>query len=63
MIRLSEYNEKVMGNSMKSLIKEGLKCRILAQKSDTDMIWSVEKNGFKKIVWIHEGVAVAGIDE
>lgn len=53
---------QVVEHNFKSMKSAGIKFKVVAQKSDVDMIWEVEKSGVKKLVWIHEGKMVAGIN-
>lgn len=61
-MRLSNYNMAVVESALKGLKAKGIKFKVVAQKSDVDMIFEIVFQGVKKLVWIHEGVAVAGIN-
>ena len=59
---ISEYNMKVVENNFKGLKNAGVKFKVVKQLSQVDMIWEVVKDGIKKLVFIHEGKVVAGIN-
>jgi hypothetical protein len=61
-LKMSNYNMEVVESNFKSMRSAGIKFKVVAQKSDVDMIWEVEKAGIKKLVFIHEGKMVAGIN-
>ena len=61
-MRISEYNKQIIENSFKGLKNAGVTLKVLRQESEKDMICKVIKDGISKLVWIHEGIAVAGIE-
>ena len=61
-MRISRYNMQVVENNFKGLKDAGVKFKVVKQLSEVDMIWQVVKDGIKKLVFIHNGKVVAGIN-
>lgn len=61
-MKLSNYNMKVVENNFKSMKSAGIKFKVVKQLSEMDMVFEVIFQGIKKLVFIHEGKAVAGIN-